>query len=1468
MNFIDLERRFHALTDAELEDLEALVSRSEHRFGSDIGWPDLLDYSRVILLAEAGAGKTVEMREQAKRLVEDGKFAFFVALESLDREPVGDCLSPEEEGRFEAWKENPEALAWFFLDAVDELKLTQGKLDRALRRLSRDLNGHLHRTRIIISCRPSDWRPVVDLATVRSRLPVLETGSAAPSVPPDEVFMRALRSEHIERNSVPHGEDDLPGREAVQTVIMLPMNRTQIECLAKQSGVNDAPAFLKEVTRQNALIFAARPLDLADLIRFWMSSGHLGTRAQQHETNIESKLRDDPERQDRDVLSDTQAWLGAERLALALFLTRTRTIRSPEQALDIHRTDGVLDPASILPDWTEAQRQALLRRALFDPATYGRVRFHHRSIQEYLAARHLKALRDRGMSTKALFRLLFTERYGVEFVFPSMRAIAAWLSLWDDGVREELIRREPEALLSQGDPETLTIPARGKLMRAFFTAYGEGDWRGLNIPIAEVRRLSHPDLAPVIRECWGNGPTNDDVRKLLIEMIWQGSVDGCADLAHSVAVDPTENPYHRIVAIRALVACCHDRAREIADAILAQPESWPDRVVHGVAADLFPAIITVDKLVSLMERTREPEQTVGGFGRASQQIADHVEPWSKAAIDLRNEMADLVRRGGRCGGKYRRHCWSKFNYLTPALATLCRRQLSGAPEEPSDDLIQASVIASLFGKEGGRNPIDELRKLFRDNAALRSRAFWAELTLMDEVVPAAGGDHHRLLNTIHGGLVGHPTEADRHWLLGALTDKESATRRPVALHALIRIWIQHGRIASELDIIRASLKDDVVLGEILERYVEPPGRNKKFEQEEREHQKEKCAQEIREAQRLRDWMDWRETLLSEPDDAFSTERRADTVLCIYDWLHNLKRGSDPSDRINVWDKDALIQAFDRGIADRAKKAFRALWRTKQPVLWSARPNEAKNSILQDWILGLSGVSAEATVQGWTSSLSPEEIRTATTYATIELNCFAPFIEDLAISHPVEVEKLIGDEIDAELKIGNEHDHLPTLHDLAYMDRAKAPIFKQLFIPRLLAALRSLPCAFTVETASRWERHLDEILKILADANTRSNREEVARKCATRYSCDPSGSLALVWLKGLFSFDPGQGAQALVNTLSDRNDPDTCRRAINTFAALFDGPDSVRLEVPDPAQLACLLGQLVRCAYTFIRPEDDQVHEGIFSRDTRDNAQRARSLLLSHLLGTPGPEAHRTVLALADDDEFVHMRDRLRLLARQRTAADAEFEPFSPEAVADLESRYEIPPNDMNSLFSVMIDRLEDLAHDLAHDDFSDRRIVRSITEEREMQLTLAGRFRERANGAYAVTREDEVADGKHPDIRLSAVGVDQRVVIEVKIADNWSLTELERALRNQLVGRYLRHSNCKGGCLLLTYHGKGYWRHPDTNAQLTFSMIVKFLKNTTQTIEQNDSFGIRIAVFGLDLTDPPLASARRENQDNPPLTTP
>ena len=617
--FVELDRQFRELMDAELTtdelgDAESFLLRDQMGLGSGIGWAEILEHSRVVLLAEAGAGKTAEMEEQAKRLARKGQYAFFLPLEALDRDPISDLLSNSEARRFHQWKEDAEAAVWFFLDSVDELKLTRSKFDRALLRFANEIDDHLDRARVIVSCRPSDWRPQQDLATVRNRLAVRTKPEEISAQPAQEAFLAALRERPAETVHSSEEKQGGSGRAGVRTLAMLPMSDRQVELFARQSNVSAPAEFLEEVDRQNARDYARRPLDLAELIKRWNSSGDLGTRAQQHEANVTAKLQDHPDRPDRDVLSDNRALKGAEQLALSLALTCARTIRSPEQAMEFDPEEGVLRAEVALPDWTEEQRQALLRRALFDPATYGRVRFHHRSVQEYLAARRLRALRDKGMSTRALFRLLFAERYGVEVVFPSMRAIAAWLALWDEDTRKELMVREPEVLLSFGDPATLEVQVRIDLLRAFVKRYGEGGRRGLRIEIEEVRRLAHPDLEIVVRECWQEGVANADVRELLLQLIWQGRMESCADLAEAGAFDTSGDRYGRIVAIRALVACGRDETlRKCASAMLAERDSWPDEIVCSVAAGLFPSVISAADLTLLMEERFQTESTGVGF---------------------------------------------------------------------------------------------------------------------------------------------------------------------------------------------------------------------------------------------------------------------------------------------------------------------------------------------------------------------------------------------------------------------------------------------------------------------------------------------------------------------------------------------------------------------------------------------------------------------------------------------------------------------------------------------------------------------------------------------------------------------------------------------------------------------------------------------------------------------------------------
>ena len=1032
-----------------------------------------------------------------------------------------------------------------------------------------------------------------------------------------------------------------------------------------------------------------------------------------------------------------------------------------------------------------------------------------------------------------------------------MRPIAAWLALWDDAVRGELIKREPETLLSLGDPGTLALGTRSELVRTFVAAYGEGGRRGLKIPTDAVRRLSRPELAPVIRECWGNGPENDEVREFLLDMIWLGAVDDCTDLARGAAREPDWPSSQRITAILALLACGRDATvRELAAAMLTEPAFWPDEIVHGVASNLFPGIITVEELATLMERSNEPQETADGFDWAARQIARAIEPWSEAAVALRDKLADLIwHEGAPSQEPY--HMSGRFDHLVQALAILCDRQLSTCSQNPQADLIHACVVASRFGdrQTGAHEPLGHLRARFKSSASLRREYLWAELAFMGETTPS-GDDQTALYFVQHFGLTGRLTEADRPWIEAALADDSHTERHPGSLHAWIQIWSQGERAASELCDMQRILNDNPYLVQILNEHTALQVRNNEIEKMKRYSREEAAADTDRETERLGTWRKWRDDMLADPVVAFSAEKRAATVSNLYAWL---SASHQDRNRFNVWDKQALREAFGTDIAERAEQTFRGLWRTNElPVLWSARPIADRNETPYDWIYGLLGVSAESSTGGWTNSLSPDEARRAAVCATIELNGFAPFIANLAVSHPKEVEEMIGGEVSAELGIGDHHDSLPVLQNLTYANGD----LKRLLTSRLLAELQSLPHTFTEETGPRWAYHLDQILRILNESGGVAEREAIAQKCVDRYEADPFSTVSLTWLQGLFRFDPLRGTQVLISRLASGNDTATREHATRAFASLFRGRDVGVFEIADPAQHARALEQLVRYAYSFIHPRDDQHQQGAYSPDLRDDAQSARNFLLSRLLDTPGREAWSVIRSLADAADFAHLSDHLHLRARQRAAADAEFAPFEPEAVVALEKRLEVPPHDRDGLFAVMLDRLNDLAYDLLHDDFTDRQTLKGVTEELEMQRILAQRIKTRANGAYKVTREEEVADQKRIDIRLLAINGDQKVAVEVKIADNWSLTRLEQALRNQLVGQYLRHNNCKAGCLLLTYNGeKGYWIHAETRKHVKFPEIIKLLNDKAQALQEEKLHDVRISVFGLDLTDPVLVSA-------------
>ena len=125
--------------------------------------------------------------------------------------------------------------------------------------------------------------------------------------------------------------------------------------------------------------------------------------------------------------------------------------------------------------------------------------------------------------------------------------------------------------------------------------------------------------------------------------------------------------------------------------------------------------------------------------------------------------------------------------------------------------------------------------------------------------------------------------------------------------------------------------------------------------------------------------------------------------------------------------------------------------------------------------------------------------------------------------------------------------------------------------------------------------------------------------------------------------------------------------------------------------------------------------------------------------------------------------------------------------------------------------LDDVPHDLEHDDFSLRDALAGAPDEAGRQVILAAQPRSKVQGLATVHREEQVHDETRPDIHL-AVGPDPRGAVEVTVADSWARSQLTEALRDQLVGRYLRRKGCRAGVLPLTHLGrKWHWVLPGGN---------------------------------------------------------
>jgi hypothetical protein len=108
-------------SESSIDDFDYWFNRATAGTES-LSWSDLLKKRIVVILGEAGTGKSFEFEHQAARLQRENRAAFLLALNQLTSREHVDLALTEHRPRFTAWL-GSDTPGYFFLDAVNESRL-------------------------------------------------------------------------------------------------------------------------------------------------------------------------------------------------------------------------------------------------------------------------------------------------------------------------------------------------------------------------------------------------------------------------------------------------------------------------------------------------------------------------------------------------------------------------------------------------------------------------------------------------------------------------------------------------------------------------------------------------------------------------------------------------------------------------------------------------------------------------------------------------------------------------------------------------------------------------------------------------------------------------------------------------------------------------------------------------------------------------------------------------------------------------------------------------------------------------------------------------------------------------------------------------------------------------------------------------------------------------------------------------
>ncbi len=1373
-SYISLVRQFSPVPKNQ-EDVESDEILSVWGHIKPKTWDDIDREYRCVILAEAGAGKTEELRQRASVLASQGKPSFFIRIEDIEAD-FYNAFEIGEEAQFQSWLQST-GEAWFFLDSVDEARLENPRtFEKAMRRFAKGIEKGVHRAHIYLSGRPYAWRPREDRRLL-------------------DVILFLVAPEEGE------GDEEAQQTEpesALTIYTMCPLDDERIRRFCVARKVIDTDRLLHEIERANLWSLAERPFDLEGILAKWAEDNALGGRLELLRHNIDKRLHDDhnSDRAQRQPLNLEQAREGARRLAAAIVLTGQAGLNVPDNT----PAKPGINAESVLSDWNPKDVHALLERGIFNDIIYGAVRFRHRDVRELLAAEWFDGLLKSGNSRYSVESLLFREQYGEKIVTPRLRPILPWLILFDDEICRKALDIHPEIAVEGGDPSQLALLERQRILADIVRRIvSDEDARSVRDNSA-ISKIANPDLSEDTLQLINEYADNDDAIFFLGRLVWQGEMASCVAPFGAIAVDSSRGIYARRASVRAVMTCGSVEQKQSLWKNLNENDTQiPRELLVELVEETEPDYHNVEHLLSSLGKSPSYERfKVTGLGHSLHQFVERlpVVDDQRAISQLLDGFHNYLDRPSYIE---RRECRVSKEYawlLSPAIYAIER--LSEVQSSVVVGKMALSIMLMVPAVRYWRDTdLSEnkgnLQVLVPGWPELNDALYWASIEQARAANMAKSSEP--LIDDWSISWLGHFWNFDTDSLprlLGYVRSRALQDDRLVALSTAIRVYIQADKPASILNSLQDSVADESALQHQLDIQLNPLVSETMQKQDEKhaEYLKKRGEDEEREKQNRDIWI---AELRANPDRVRNPsnlkpdEWTGDQKHLLYELLGK-GLATSRSDGAN-W--QALNPDFNEAIALAYRDAAVKHWRHYLPTLRSegiqsdGRPHQL--------IFAMAGLEIESTENPeFPGNLDEAQVRHALRYITWELNGFPSWFELMYQAFPALVEEAATKELLWELE--NTAPEVPThyiLHDLVY----HSPWLHVSMAPGILKWIRANP---TRINANR--RHCLHIL-VNGEIDTDSLVELASQQIAQTNDQD-----SISWWYALrVDCDPVNGIPEVEQWLSDLDD-DVAMRAAQIFVTALMGGRHVRDGRPSIGcfRTANHLKSLYVLMHRYIRAKKDinRADGGVYSPELRDDAQDARNSLFNLLSEIPGKASYTSIKQLIQEHPDPDYRSWMAKQAYKRAEEDGDLEPWTAEQVSAFDKSQLMTPVTHRQLFDLTVHRLLDLKNWLERGNDSPWQTWQRASGETEIRTLIAGWLNQKCHDQYTTAQEPELANSQRMDIWLHNTNVHSPVPIELKLLDkNWSGPKLCERLRNQLAGDYLREESAGCGVMLLVWQG-------------------------------------------------------------------